>query len=1760
MASWQRSALILSGLVVVGILMAWQVLPSQTSQYETRIVVLKAKANLAAVFGNRTAVKRLLMQTAEQSQRELIPQLEAWKQQGEVRRYRRFWIINAIAVEGTPQVFRALERHPAVAAIRPNATVTLPKPIPSSRITIQQAFTWGLQKIRVPEAWQTFQVQGEGVVVGVIDTGIDPDHPDLRGKLRPQNGWFDAVNGQPTPYDDQGHGTHVSGTIAGGNASGVHIGVAPKATLIAAKAFDASGIAIFEWLIASMQWVMDPDGDPNTDDGADVVNNSWGGDSDSPTMIPEYRDIINAWIAARIFPAFAIGNEGPNPRTTSSPGDYPMAFGVGATDINDQIADFSSRGPVFWEGIGDIIKPDVSAPGVDIYSSVPGGGYDSWMGTSMACPHVAGTVALMLSLAIKNRRIDEIDVDFLKRALEETAVDLGAPGKDNDYGSGRIDTFEALRKIPPPRPIGFPNLANSTLEVSTSEATVGDMVTFTVRVVNSGNADAINVVVTVPSIPTILSPVTPQDGGVFDDVNRQVRWSLARVAVGQTVTLRFNAGAASEGVAGVVAQISAENAQTVVTSPASVRIVSPADPYEPNNSPTAASTLADTDITSERAYLAAGDQDWFKVNLPAGKVFWVEVRAWQIGSLLDAQLQVTDALGQTLSPNQLLFVASNYIGRDPVAFVKGNGSEVYFGITAETGAPPSRQRGSYVLRLREITTSASFQNFAVDSSTESIALKAGEVGIVLDSLKNEGSSLQQVLPFRFSEGLRLVQPSQARFFLPPGPRPTEPGVEPGIADWLLFIADSNEAVLSEVPRLPATPINIGRIWVQEREGVLFVRVEFVGRRLTNLAEINLLVDFDLDGDDTADARAKIDASEQALFVGAARRTFAFFNLSERTVEFGVRLSDLNNPERIQARAQMRDTVTGTDDFAPDLGWALMTRSTDGFGFGVSPASGTIIGGSTLTVSLIADARTAQLGDYLVSATIPSEESTLPSDLSHQLSVTVEAGPPARISLDLDATEVPTTIEQVNATVTVADAAGNAIEGVQVRLSVEPITIGRVAGTSVIEGITDENGQFKATITLTGLAGNLTVKAEAPEANLVATRTLTVRLGVPTILEVTTTPQADEQGIVKVTVDDNIVLKADLKDAKGNQIARPESPVQFQVAIVPVEGQPQILTVADGSPSDEDKSINGSIQVIIPSERFERKAGEAQVIVSVPEFPNIQPAQITVIVQPSIPARLMLLEQVDEWQASITSPMVKFKGEEVSLKVKVVDIYENPIAGQKVSLTIQQGLTVRTTTGETNENGEVTLTEQLISPGTHNLWVISGGLRLPTDWQQTYRIIVLPEPITVSSEKVRGLSIPFLPPLTPPGQDPPSLSELLGVDPQVLERRIVRYDPVFGRFEFVDPTKPFSEIGTGFFVKPRQTVTLRPSNGRLPPTDTVEVALQVGWNLIGFPIPIEVPWRLSTIQVRSGTTTKPLAQATDVVTPFMWRWDEFANAYKFVYDKSLAQGDFEGEIRPWEAYFIYAFQPCTLVVPVPLGARKENLPAKSPNLQIFSLKVNRKDGTDTLLLGLSLDGQVIDAALPPSPEAPTRTALIGANGTKTGVSVKPMRQKVVWTLSLVGSEEGEEVEISGWNLSLLGRNWSLTLVDPLTNLTCSLRTGTYRLRLSAGEERQLQIVAEKGTTQPLRVQNLRAIPMRGRGLTVEFSLTSAAQTEIVIQTLTGRVVRVLDNSFRHAGNHRVFWDGTVSSGQPMPAGVYLVKVIARDEKGRVAQSVVSTRLR
>ncbi|MCS7264989.1 MAG: hypothetical protein NZ805_09175 [Armatimonadetes bacterium] len=539
------------------------------------------------------------------------------------------------------------------------------------------------------------------------------------------------------------------------------------------------------------------------------------------------------------------------------------------------------------------------------------------------------------------------------------------------------------------------------------------------------------------------------------------------------------------------------------------------------------------------------------------------------------------------------------------------------------------------------------------------------------------------------------------------------------------------------------------------------------------------------------------------------------------------------------------------------------------------------------------------------------------------------------------------------------------------------------------------------------------------------------------------------------------------------------------------------------------------------------------------------------------------QQESELRSSIVNPIVKLVGDELVIRVKVLDAYGNPVPNQNVNLTLRRGFSVQTQTYRTDEFGiaEIRMAFATQDVGNWSFFLIASGIRLPPDWQQIYRILVLPKLDQVSRERVRGLGLPFLPPTVPSGQTPPSLSEILGIDPQVLQGRIVRYNPILRRFELVDPTSPWTEVGVGFFIKPRQNINIRPSTGRLPGTDSLEISLQPGWNLISFPIAVPMAWQLSTLRVRVGNSTLPLSQAFDVFAPFLWRWDDVSGSYKLIFDRTMAQGDFEGEIRPWESYFAYAFQTCSLIVPVPATVRKGNVSSHPSEWRLFSLKVERKEGTETLLLGLNRKGQKFEGTLPPNPVAPVRSALIGSDGGKTGIIVNPERQKVVWSLVLVGdSERDEEVTVSANNLAALDRSWALTLFDPATNITCSLRTGTYRLRLLAGEERKLQIVAERWIEKSLKVQNLRVIPLRGKFIAIEFNLTDSAQTEIIVQTLTGRTIRVIDKSFRTSGTHRIIWNGSVSGEQILPAGIYLVKVVARDHQGRIAQSTVSAKLR
>ena len=367
-----------------------------------------------------------------------------------------YWVRNTMVVDGDQKLVDALAKLPGVAEVRPEKTYPLIEPVKPADVVVAAAEPeWNIAKIGADTVWEQ-GVLGGGIVVGSVDTGVDYTHPALAAQYRGNLGngtivndynWYDPTGTCSTePCDNVGHGTHTMGTIVGGDGPGPFtpdIGVAPGARWIAAKGCEDFGCSESA-LLAAGQFMLAPtdlNGDnPDPSKRPDIVSNSWGGGPGDPF----YYDIVSAWRAAGIIPVFSSGNPGPACGEGGSPGDYVEAISVGATDMDDVIADFSGRGP---SAFGKT-NPNVSAPGVDVVSSVPGGGYEALSGTSMAAPHVAGTLALMLSAA------PELigDPDGAQAALEVTAIDRidmscggDADGDPNNvYGEGRIDAVAAV--------------------------------------------------------------------------------------------------------------------------------------------------------------------------------------------------------------------------------------------------------------------------------------------------------------------------------------------------------------------------------------------------------------------------------------------------------------------------------------------------------------------------------------------------------------------------------------------------------------------------------------------------------------------------------------------------------------------------------------------------------------------------------------------------------------------------------------------------------------------------------------------------------------------------------------------------------------------------------------------------------------------------------------------------------------------------------------------------------------------------------------------------------------------------------------------------------------------------------------------------------------------------------------------------------------------------------------------------------------------
>ncbi|MEM6454817.1 MAG: S8 family serine peptidase [Acidobacteriota bacterium] len=434
------------------------------------LIVLDAQADLSGAqhLRGKQAKGRYvfaqLRRVAEATQGPILRQLA----QADVE-HRPYWVQNMIWARGDRALVQTLARRSDVARIAANPTVAFDGPVnrTPTGATPEGACPPTLEASLVHIGADDFWAQGitgAGVVIGGQDTGYDWDHPALRdayrgwvdGDVDHNYHWHDAIRSgggvcgadSPVPCDDNSHGTHTMGTMVG-RTDTVAIGVAPDAKWIGCRNMDrgngtpATYGECFEWFLAPTDVAGN---NPNPDLAPHVINNSWGCPGFEGCTDPNVlRTAVENLRAAGVVVVVSAGNSGSSCSSVSTPAAiYDASFTVGAVSVpNDTIAGFSSRGPVTSDG-SNRLKPDVSAPGVGICSSVPGTGYASFSGTSMAGPHVAGLVALLIQAA----PCLEGDVDAIEAYLRDTAVTrtstqtcggvAGASIPNNTFGYGSV--------------------------------------------------------------------------------------------------------------------------------------------------------------------------------------------------------------------------------------------------------------------------------------------------------------------------------------------------------------------------------------------------------------------------------------------------------------------------------------------------------------------------------------------------------------------------------------------------------------------------------------------------------------------------------------------------------------------------------------------------------------------------------------------------------------------------------------------------------------------------------------------------------------------------------------------------------------------------------------------------------------------------------------------------------------------------------------------------------------------------------------------------------------------------------------------------------------------------------------------------------------------------------------------------------------------------------------------------------------------------
>lgn len=358
--------------------------------------------------------------------------------------FKSFWISNQIYI---PNASLALVEKIAAMDLVSEITeeVVIPVALPiSSKVSEVKALQWGVEKIEANRVWtMPGGNNGTGIVVAGVDTGVRGTHQDLRDNFLGAYGWYDPNGRTQTPNDGNGHGTHTMGTIAGADG----IGVAPGAKWMACKGCATSSCSQSD-LTACGEFVACPTnpsgGEADCTKAPHLVSNSWGGGSGQSF----YDPVVAAWRAAGVVPFFSQGNNGPSCSSLGYPGEHPDVIGVGSTTRTDTLSSFSSVGPKS----NGLIKPDIAAPGSDVYSSwhTSDTAYNTISGTSMACPHAAGTGALILADAptftyeqVKSALAAGADTDVVK-----TGQNCGSISENffpnNAFGHGRINAYKSI--------------------------------------------------------------------------------------------------------------------------------------------------------------------------------------------------------------------------------------------------------------------------------------------------------------------------------------------------------------------------------------------------------------------------------------------------------------------------------------------------------------------------------------------------------------------------------------------------------------------------------------------------------------------------------------------------------------------------------------------------------------------------------------------------------------------------------------------------------------------------------------------------------------------------------------------------------------------------------------------------------------------------------------------------------------------------------------------------------------------------------------------------------------------------------------------------------------------------------------------------------------------------------------------------------------------------------------------------------------------